>query len=220
MRKYIMKKVNFAFYVSGRATRLCEFLKRSDRGNLQDIIFVFTDEPGNIELEKMLQDFSIKFIQVAYKSLEGDKNLALSEELLEQLQRYNIGYCFSFGAHLLKGRILQIYKNRIINFHPSLLPLYPGRKAIDQAVEDQRALLLGNTVHFVDGGIDTGKIIMQSVMPITRFFDGGYDAVLDVQVEMLIKLIAVIRQGRLQFHGETPVIAGADYTGYHIYPQL
>lgn len=102
----------------------------------------------------------------------GKKNLELSNNLLQVLREYEIDYCFSFGAHILKGKLLEEYENRIINFHPSLLPAYPGIKSIDRAIAD-KVNLLGNTVHFIDAGMDTGPIIMQSVIPSVAFYEGG-----------------------------------------------
>ena len=57
--------------------------------------------------------------------------------------------------------ILNEYQNRIINIHPSLLPSFPGLDAQKQAFE-HGVKISGCTVHFVDSGIDTGKIISQA----------------------------------------------------------
>lgn len=47
--------------------------------------------------------------------------------------------------------------------------MFPGIKAIDQASDYGNVLLVGNTAHFIDSGVDTGPIIMQSVIPIMNF---------------------------------------------------
>jgi phosphoribosylglycinamide formyltransferase-1 len=86
-----------------------------------------------------------------------------------------------------------VYKNRIINFHPSILPAYLGLKSIDQAISD-KANLLGNTVHFISSGVDTGSIILHSVIPAVAFDEGGYDAILDIQIDMLYKVLIYCRQ--------------------------
>lgn len=162
----------------------------------------------------------IEYCLYNYNRVEEKKNLALSNALLEQLNEYKIDYMFSFGAHILRGDILVEYQNRLINFHPSVLPMYPGKEAIDQAINAQKALLIGNTAHFMDEGIDTGSVIMQSVMTVERFYNGGYDAVMDVQVEMLNKLMKVIDEGRLKLVNNRPIIEAADYMTYHIFPSV
>ena len=68
---------------------------------------------------------------------------------------------------MVKTQMLEAFPRRIINIHPSLLPAFPGLEAWKQALE-ARVEKTGCTVHFVDGGMDTGEIIAQnevSVLP-------------------------------------------------------
>ena len=66
---------------------------------------------------------------------------------------------------LLTPPFIGRFRNRIVNVHPSLLPLFPGLDAIGQALE-AGAPETGVTVHFVDEGTDTGPIILQRAVPI------------------------------------------------------
>jgi phosphoribosylglycinamide formyltransferase-1 len=66
---------------------------------------------------------------------------------------------------LLSPQFIQRFEHRIINVHPSLLPKYPGLKAIEQALEAGESET-GVTVHFVDEGIDTGPAIAQERVAI------------------------------------------------------
>ena len=66
---------------------------------------------------------------------------------------------------MIKAPLLEAFQRRIINIHPSLLPAFPGLEAWRQAV-DARANKSGCTVHYVDGGMDTGEIIAQSEVPV------------------------------------------------------
>ena len=65
----------------------------------------------------------------------------VSQKLLFLLKEHNIDYLFCFGDKLLKGELLIEYKNKIINFHPSILPAFPGINAIDQALKSSVQLL-------------------------------------------------------------------------------
>ncbi len=60
---------------------------------------------------------------------------------------------------------LQAFPQRIINIHPALLPAFPGLHVQRKAIE-YGAKFSGCTVHLVDGGVDTGPIIAQAVVPI------------------------------------------------------
>lgn len=68
---------------------------------------------------------------------------------------------------ILKGEFLRVFKDRVINIHPSLLPSFPGLEAWKQAL-DYGVKFTGVTVHFVDQGIDTGPIIAQQTVPILQ----------------------------------------------------
>ena len=66
---------------------------------------------------------------------------------------------------MIKAPMLEAFPNRILNIHPSLLPQFPGLEAWKQALE-AGAAVTGCTVHYVDGGMDTGPVIAQSEVPI------------------------------------------------------
>jgi phosphoribosylglycinamide formyltransferase-1 len=66
---------------------------------------------------------------------------------------------------ILTRVLLAAFPMRIINIHPALLPAFPGLHVQQQAL-DYGARFSGCTVHFVDGGVDTGPIIIQAVVPV------------------------------------------------------
>jgi phosphoribosylglycinamide formyltransferase-1 len=66
---------------------------------------------------------------------------------------------------VLKGNFLRAFEGRIVNIHPSLLPSFPGLEAWKQAL-DHGVKVTGCTVHFVDGGVDSGAIIGQQTVPV------------------------------------------------------
>ena len=61
---------------------------------------------------------------------------------------------------LLTPAFVRAFARRILNVHPSLLPAFPGLRALEQAI-DYGARVAGVTVHFVDEGVDTGPIVLQ-----------------------------------------------------------
>lgn len=96
--------------------------------------------------------------------------------------KYSIEYLLCFGNKILKDSFLREYSNKLINFHPALLPSFKGLLSIDQALEYGVALI-GNTVHYIDEGIDTGRIILQTAMLSEEFED--YENVLEMQFPMM-----------------------------------
>ena len=216
--------MRIGFYISGSGTRLQHFLQEAAQNELEDIQVIISDYPIGHELSRIIFEKNLKSEVFNYDTLvcNGEKkSLVLSNYILKALNDYKIDYCFSFGSHILSGRLLDIYKNKIINFHPSILPMYPGLKSIDQAINQGNTFLLGNTAHFIDSGVDTGPVIMQSVIPTKAFLDSGknYDIVLDIQVLMLHKLFFLLKKDALtvESDGSVSIMCG-DYSNYEIFP--
>lgn len=113
----------------------------------------------------------VKYPELSVFRILPDKTLALSERkshfetrILEILLESKVEWILLAGYMRLIGPvILNEYSNRIINIHPSLLPMYPGLKAFERAYADKRSS--GITLHFVDHGLDSGPVIMQKRFP-------------------------------------------------------
>ena len=187
--------MKYGFYVSRNAGRLKLFLNSGF--DLGDITFVLTDNTRNRELELLCERSGIPFFQYSYENegLTGEEqNDFISGKLLELMDATTSDYCFAGGARILKGDLLTKYENRLINIHPAILPAYKGRFPVDRALED-RALLLGNTAHFINEEMDGGPVIMQNL--IVRRDYVNYETVLDMQVPMIMQIILWLREGRI-----------------------
>lgn len=194
--------MNFGFYVSGGARRL----KKYFQGGVppMQVNCVVHDGPVDHALEEILAANSIP-----YFSYDSDMDGEFSDYLCDTLTSSQVDYCFCFGVRFLKEPLLSAYKHKIINFHPSLLPAFTGLNAIDQAL-DSNAMLLGNTAHFIDEGIDTGPIIMQNI--IFRSCYDGYDSCLDLQLTMLDQIVMWLNEDRVEIVGHHVRVADADYS--------
>lgn len=217
--------MNFAFYISGNSNSLKNFLNQADEYVWEDIAIVLSDKLLEESYSLFLEKKGIPFKVLDYNKISGnsckEKNLLLSDWILKELEAYQIDYCFSFGGHILAGELLERYKNRIINFHPAILPMYPGRKAIDQAVSHGNTFLVGNTAHFVDSGMDTGPIIMQTVIPLQAFhISSDYSVILGLQIDMLNQLIPLLENNRIHIEGNKVLIDGANYMRGASFPYI
>ena len=217
--------MNYGFYISGQSTRLYKFLNAIGRETINSIKIVVSDENIPIPLCQLLDNLSIQHAAIEHKALGSnnqERNIKFSNLLLQYLDEYKIDYLFCFGNHLLAGELLKKYQWHLINFHPSLLPMYPGNRAIDQAVAHGNTLLVGNTAHFIDEGTDTGPVIMQSVIPLKAFYNSGndYDTVLDLIIPMLETLMDLLESQRISIKNGNVDIAGADYERSSLFPYL
>lgn len=88
-----------------------------------------------------------------------------SNNFCEKLLEYKIDYVFVFFDRILSGTLLEKYKYKIINFHPSLLPAHPGLNGFEDSIASG-SKLIGSTAHYIDAGVDTGTQIIQSLVPV------------------------------------------------------
>ncbi len=88
------------------------------------------------------------------------------KEIIAELSRYDIDLiCLAGYMRIISPELLRKYPHKIINIHPTLLPKYPGLHVHEKvlAAGEKES---GCTVHFVDEGVDTGKIIKQRKVPV------------------------------------------------------
>ncbi len=112
---------------------------------------------------------------------------------------------------LLSAEFIERFPNRIINVHPALLPSFPGLDAIGQAVR-HGVRVSGVTVHFVDGGVDTGPIILQRAIGLeyTRPIREFEEEVHRVEHELLPRAIELIARDAVRIDTENPRLVRID----------
>jgi phosphoribosylglycinamide formyltransferase-1 len=91
---------------------------------------------------------------------------AFDQALVEMLRVAGVQWVALAGfMRVLTPTFLSAFERRIVNIHPALLPAFPGVHAQRQALE-YGVKVAGCTVHFVDGGVDTGPVIAQRAVPV------------------------------------------------------
>jgi phosphoribosylglycinamide formyltransferase 1 len=91
---------------------------------------------------------------------------ARDRDLADWLQLRGVDLVVLAGyMHLLTPAFLDRFPERIVNVHPSLLPEFPGARALDDALA-AGVDTTGVTVHYVDEGLDTGVVIRQEPVPV------------------------------------------------------
>lgn len=156
-----MNKKNVAVFVSGSGTNLQSIIDANIES--ANIAVVLSNKPDAYALERAL-NHAIPVEVVDHKEYESRE--AFEAELIERLKNYNIDLIVLAGfMRILTPYFVNNYKHRIINLHPALLPSFPGMHSAKQAI-DYGVKFTGVTIHFVDDGVDTGPIIIQSVVPV------------------------------------------------------
>lgn len=162
-----MKKI--AVFVSGSGTDLQSIIDAVNNGKLKVIIELVVASKPEIFAIKRAENAGID-VKVYAKSEYIDVE-TMYEEMIKELQKRKIDYIVLAGyLTILTKNIIVAFKNRIINIHPALLPKFGGKgyygMKVHEAVIAAKETKSGATVHFVDEGTDTGKIIAQAEVDV------------------------------------------------------
>ncbi|MGT2960794.1 phosphoribosylglycinamide formyltransferase [Streptococcus caballi] len=124
--------------------------------------FVFSDHRDAYVLERAEK---LGVTAYSFELKEFDNKVAYEEAIVALLEEYDIDLvCLAGYMKIVGPTLLAAYEGRIINIHPAYLPEFPGAHGIEDAWEagvDQS----GVTIHWVDSGVDTGKVIKQVRVP-------------------------------------------------------
>lgn len=208
---------SYAFYVSGNATRILKFLNLYRNHNIINRFeFILIDNIKNKRIRSICKSLGINLYEVDLEKKQN-KNVYISNLFLNLLQKHKVQFAFIFSNKILVGKILDNYKNKLINFHPSILPSHKGLNAIDKAI-DSNTFLLGNSAHLVTSEVDCGQVIMQNIIPSHVF--NGYDQILDKQIIMLFQIIKWINNNRLIISENKIYIKDASYMVSEFIPNI
>ncbi|MCH5586602.1 phosphoribosylglycinamide formyltransferase [Shimazuella sp. AN120528] len=151
--------MSIAVFASGSGSNFESIVNQSRKDNWpMSVSLLISDREGAKVLDRA-ERLDVPHYLVSPKSFPNKE--AYESALLEVLEEKKIDWIILAGYMRLIGpTLLGKFKGRIVNIHPSLLPAFVGKNAIEQAFE-YPVKVSGVTVHFVDEGMDTGPIIAQ-----------------------------------------------------------
>lgn len=200
--------LNIAVFVSGGGTNLQALIDAQDRGEIKNgkITFVLASNENAYALERA-KKAGIESTVVNRKAY--DTKADYDKAVLEALDGKNIDLIVLAGFFSILGEdLVNEYKNRIINIHPSLIPLFCGDgfygKKVHTAVLNSGMKVTGATAHFVNEITDGGAIILQKAVPVEQ---GDNEDILQYRVmrqaewEILPKAVSLFCEGRIKING-------------------
>ncbi|WP_346939202.1 phosphoribosylglycinamide formyltransferase [uncultured Clostridium sp.] len=159
--------LNIAVLVSGGGTNLQSIIDSIKNGYLKDvnIKYVISDREGTYGIERA-RAYNIDTLVLDRKIYKKDLSNKIYEVVKDKVDLIVLaGYLSIISSPLIDG-----FKDRIINIHPSLIPSFCGKGMygikIHEAAVDYGVKASGCTVHFVDENTDTGAIILQNVINV------------------------------------------------------
>ena len=157
------KKVKTAIFISGTGSNLKSLIKFSKNKKSPIIINLII---SNNSKAKGLQYSKIYKIK---KKVFDFKNYSSDKKVINELKKNNIDLiCLAGFMKILSKSFIKSFKGKIMNIHPSLLPKYKGLNTHEKAIKNKDKYS-GCTVHFVNSKLDSGKIINQKKVIISKF---------------------------------------------------
>ncbi len=158
--------------VSGGGTNLQALIDGVKNGNIRntEITGVISNNSFAYAL-KRAEDAGIPSFCISPKDYE--KRIDFHQALIDKLDELKPNLIVLAGfLVILPQKLIQLYRNRIINIHPSLIPSFCGTGyyglKVHEAALERGVKVTGATVHFVDEGTDTGEIIMQKAVEVHK----------------------------------------------------
>ena len=157
------KKIKTAVFISGNGSNLKSLIKFSKtRKSPISINLIITNNPKAKGLKLG------KINKIKKKSFNFKKKNKIENQVLSVLKKHEIKLiCLAGFMKILSKNFITKFSGKILNIHPSLLPKYKGLNT-HQRVLSNNEKYSGCTVHFVNSKLDSGKIILQKKVKITK----------------------------------------------------
>ena len=157
------KKVKAAVFISGTGSNLKSLIKFSNKKKSPisiDLIISNNPKAKGLKLGKINK--------IKRKVYNFKKKYKIENQILSDLKKYKIKMiCLAGFMEILSRNFITKFKGKILNIHPSLLPKYKGLNTHQRAL-DNNEKYSGCTVHFVNSKLDSGKIVLQKKVKISK----------------------------------------------------
>lgn len=195
-------------FISGGGSNMLALVKAAQASDFPaEIVAVFSDkaDAGGLAKAEALGIPARAFLRKDFASKEAHEAAIL--DALDALSPDLI--CLAGYMRLLSGAFINRYEGRILNIHPSLLPLFPGLHTHQRAI-DAGMRLAGCTVHFVTEGMDEGPVIAQAAVPVLPgdTADTLAARVLTVEHKSYPLALRLVAEGKVRMEGGKAVPAG------------
>lgn len=201
--------LNIAVLISGGGTNLQSIIDSIKNGYLKNvrIKYVVSDRHGTLGLERA-KAYGIDVLVFDRKIYKNELNKNIYQKLKGEVDLIVLaGYLSIISSPLIEG-----FKNKIINIHPSLIPSFCGRGMygikVHEAAISYGVKISGCTVHFVDENTDTGAIILQNVVKVYAEDtpEELQKRILKEEHKVLPTAIKLISEGKVSMEGRKVII--------------
>ena len=156
------QKRKIAIFASGNGSNFEAIARAAIGGEIEaDVALLVCDKP-TAKVVQIAQQLGIDSFVFSAKDYTSKQEF--EQEIVNRCNEADVELiCLAGYMRLVGETLLEAYEGKIINLHPSLLPAFKGKDAIQQAFE-YGVKVYGCTIHYVDNSLDGGKIIAQSAI--------------------------------------------------------
>ncbi len=169
----MVRRVKTAVMVSGSGSNLQALIDAEKRGEMPhvDLALVVSSKPGTYALERAKQN-DIPAVVVERRKYKNDVE-GFEDELMPYLVEHEIEFIILAGfLTIFSESFTKRFENRIINVHPALIPSFCGKGfyglKVHEAALQYGVKVSGATVHYANGIVDGGQIILQKAVEVTE----------------------------------------------------
>ncbi len=169
LNKYnkFIPKLKIAILASGKGSNFQNLINLSKKNELDVEIKILITNNNKAECINKAIKAEIPFRII--NDNDFSKRDLFEEQVIKTLEENNIELIILAGwMKIISEKFVNRFKNKIINIHPSLLPSFKGKNAIEDALANG-VFFTGCSVHYVETKVDSGKLIIQGVLPINPY---------------------------------------------------
>lgn len=196
-----------AVFASGRGSNFQALVDAQSNGLIDgEISLLVCDKPQAAVVERARKAGIDCFL---FQPKDYASREDYEREIAAELSKRGIDLIVLAGyMRLLTSVLVEPYSGRMINIHPSLLPSFSGKDAIKQAL-DYGVKMTGITVHFVDGGMDTGPVIAQRAVEILEGDDEESlsERIHAMEQQLYPEVVTWFTKGMVELNGRNVAIA-------------
>lgn len=203
----MMNYSRIAVFASGQGSNFAALAQAQREGRLGGgVIELLVSDRPEAPVAQRAQEAGIPSLLLRPKDFDSREQY--EARIVEELKQRDIGLIVLAGyMRLITPVLLAPYEGRIVNIHPSLLPAFAGKDAIGQAL-DYGVKLTGVTVHFVDGGMDTGPVIAQRALAVEDgdTADSLAERIHRIEYELYPEVVAAFAAGKIKLDGRKATV--------------
>jgi phosphoribosylglycinamide formyltransferase 1 len=195
--------MNIAVFASGRGSNFQSILNAIDAGILPAQVVVLISNKSDAGAMEIARAYNIPAQHLSQKMFSSED--ALAKAMLGVLEKRHVEFIVLAGyLKKIPAQVIRQYRNRIINIHPALLPLFGGDgmygHRVHESVLASGEKISGATVHLVDEEYDHGPIVMQKTVDVVpdETPDSLAAKVLKIEHEIFPLALKAFAEGRVK----------------------